>query len=74
MKEGLWEDTLDRLKETMPESEFSSWFGRLVFGKEEDGVITLYVPSAFVRDRFETSYKDTIQSMLNELSGENYKL
>ena len=74
MKEGLWEDTLDRLKETMPESEFSSWFGRLVFGKEEDGVITLYVPSAFVRDRFETSYKGTIQSMLNELSGENYKL
>lgn len=74
MKEGLWEDTLDRLKETMPESEFSSWFGRLVFGKEEDEVITLYVPSAFVRDRFETSYKGTIQSMLNELSGENYKL
>lgn len=74
MKEGLWEDTLDRLKETMPESEFSSWFGRLVLGKEENEVITLYVPSAFVRDRFETSYKGTIQSMLNELSGENYKL
>jgi chromosomal replication initiator protein len=74
MKEGLWEETLDRLKETMPENEFSSWFSRLVFGKEEGGEITLYVPSAFVRDRFETSYKGTIQSMLNELCGENYKI
>ena len=74
MKEGLWEDTLDRLRETMPESEFSSWFGRLVFGKEENGEITLYVPSAFVRDRFESSYKSKIESILNELGEESFKV
>ena len=63
MKEGLWEETLDRIRETIPENEFSSWFNRLVFGKEEDGKITLYVPSAFVRDRFEGSYRTTIEDM-----------
>ena len=43
MKEGLWEETLDKIRENMPENEFSSWFGRLVFGKEEDGKIK-YLP------------------------------
>ncbi len=74
MKEGLWEETLDRLKETVPESEFSSWFNRLFFGKEEDGKITLYVPSAFVRDRFVDTYKTVIESTLNELSNKSYSI
>lgn len=74
MKEGLWEETLDRIRETIPENEFSSWFNRLVFGKDEDGKITLYVPSAFVRDRFEGSYRTTIEDILNELGDGNYSI
>ena len=74
MKEGLWEETLERIRETIPENEFSSWFNRLVFGKEEDGKITLYVPSAFVRDRFEGSYRTTIEDILNELGDGNYSI
>ncbi|MBO4394171.1 MAG: chromosomal replication initiator protein DnaA [Spirochaetales bacterium] len=74
MKEGLWEETLDRIRETIPENEFSSWFNRLVFGKEEDGKITLYVPSAFVRDRFESSYRTTIEDIFNEIGDSNYSI
>ena len=74
MKEGLWEETLDRIRETIPENEFSSWFNRLVFGKEEDGKITLYVPSAFVRDRFESSYRTTIEDIFNEIGDGNYSI
>ena len=74
MKEGLWEETLDKIRENMPENEFSSWFGRLVFGKEEDGKITLYVPSAFVRDRFETTYKGQIESILRTLGDDSYSI
>ena len=74
MKEGLWEETLDKIRENMPENEFSSWFGRLVFGKEEDGKITLYVPSAFVRDRFETTYKSQIESILRTLGDDSYSI
>ena len=74
MKEGLWEETLEKIRESMPENEFSSWFGRLVFGKEEDGKITLYVPSAFVRDRFETSYKGRIESILRSLGDDSFNI
>jgi len=57
MKEELWNRTIAQIKEALPESEFSSWFTRLTFGSEKDGKVVLYVPSAFVRDRFESSYK-----------------
>ena len=74
MKEGLWEETMERIRESIPENEFSSWFNRLVFGKEEDGKITLYVPSAFVRDRFESSFRSSIEGILNELGDRPYTL
>ena len=74
MKEGLWEETLDRIREMMPENEFSSWFNRLVFGREEGGNIVLYVPSAFVRDRFESSYRPVIEGILNELGDIPYSI
>lgn len=74
MKEGLWEETLDKIRESMPGNEFSSWFGRLVFGREEGGKITLYVPSAFVRDRFETTYKGQIESILRTLGDDSYSI
>ena len=74
MKEGLWEETLERIRETMPDNEFSSWFNRLVFGKEEEGKITLFVPSAFVRDRFESTYRQSIESILNEIGDKPYTI
>ncbi len=74
MLEELWNRTINQIKESIPESDFSSWFTRLSFGYEKDGNITLYVPSAFVRDRFESSYKALIENTLSELGDNDYRV
>lgn len=72
MTEELWNRTINQIKESLPENEFSSWFTRLSFGSENDGKVTLYVPSAFVRDRFESAYKVLIENTLSELGEADY--
>ncbi len=72
MIEELWNRTITQIKEALPESEFSSWFTRLKFGSEKDGKIVLYVPSAFVRDRFDSSYKSLIENTMSELGEADY--
>ncbi len=72
MIEELWNRTITQIKEALPESEFSSWFTRLTFGSENDGKIVLYVPSAFVRDRFDSSYRSLIENTLSELGESDY--
>ena len=70
--DGLWEEALNRLRELISENEFNSWFNRLTFGSEEGGKITFYVPSTFVKDRFDSTYKAKIQQVLKEISDKEY--
>ncbi len=72
MMDELWNRTIAQIRESLTESEFSSWFNRLSYGSENDGKVTLYVPSAFVRDRFESTYKTLIEDTLNELGDADY--
>ena len=74
MPEELWKNTIAQIKNSLPESDYSSWFTRLVFGGEEDGKVTLYVPSIFFKDKFEESFKGLIENTLSELGGQNYKI
>ena len=74
MPEELWKTTIAQIKDALPESDYSSWFTRLVFGGEEDGTVTLYVPSIFFKDKFEASYKKLIENTLSELGGQNYTI
>ena len=74
MTEQQWAETLERISSSMAESEFSAWFSRLVFAKEEGGRITLQVPSAFVRDRFESAYRALLEDTLNEVTGKRYSI
>ncbi|MBR6085128.1 MAG: chromosomal replication initiator protein DnaA [Spirochaetales bacterium] len=74
MPEELWKTTIAQIKDTLPESDYSSWFTGLVFGGEENGKVTLYVPSVFFKDKFESSYRELIQNTLSELGGQNFKV
>ena len=74
MTEELWTSTLTQIKESLPENEYSSWFSRLSFGSEENGKVTLYVPSAFIRDKFESSFKTILENTLSELGESNYSV
>ena len=70
----LWENTISQIKNSLPENDFSSWFSRLSFGKIEDSVITLYLPSAFFKDKFEESFKSLIENTASELGEKSYKV
>ena len=74
MTEELWKTTIAQIKDTLPESDYSSWFTRLVFGGEENGKVTLYVPSIFFKDKFESSFRELIENTLSELGGQNYSI
>ena len=66
MTEELWKTTIAQIKDTLPESDYSSWFTRLVFGGEENGKVTLYVPSIFFKDKFESSFRELIENTLSQ--------
>ena len=70
----LWEKTIAQIKDSLPENEFNSWFSRVVFGKEEEGKIFLYVPSTFVKDKFEEAYKSLIENTISELGDKSYSV
>lgn len=70
----LWEKTISQIKTTLPENEFSAWFSRLVFGKEEAGTITLYTTSTFVKEKFEDTYKSLIENTISELGDKPYSV
>lgn len=70
----LWSQVLDSLKISIKGSEFTTWFGRLNFAKEENGTVTLLVPSELVKDRFATQYKDRIEKALSTIGEKPYKV
>lgn len=67
MNDELWSRTISQIKNSLPESEFSSWFTRISFGTEDKGKVTLYVPSNFVKDRVDAVYRELIENTLSEL-------
>ena len=70
----LWEKTINQIKNSLPESEFNTWFSRIVFGKEVDGKVFLYVPSTFVKDKFEEDYKSLIENTISELGKKSFSV
>ena len=70
----LWIQTLNSIKSKLKTSEYTSWFSRLSFIDSNSLDIVLGVPTALVRDKFESQYKTLIEETLKEISGENYKV
>ncbi len=70
----LWEKTINQIKNSLPEGEFNTWFSRIVLGKEEDNKIFLYVPSTFVKDKFEEEYRILIENTISELGKKPYSV
>ena len=74
MNEELWSRTISQIKNSLPESEFSSWFTRISFGTEDKGKVTLYVPSNFVKDRVDAVYRELIENTLSELGESEFNV
>ena len=72
MNEDLWNRTISQIRNSLPDSEFNSWFTRISFGSEEKGRVTLYVPSKFVMDKVDEAYRELLENTLSELGGSEY--
>jgi len=66
ISQDIWSQALALLKEEVTENEFDTWFSRIHFGSIEGKTVTLYVPSAFFKDRFELTYSEKMEKALSK--------
>ncbi len=64
--EKLWSDVLVDLELELSKANFSTWFRNTCVLKEEDDVVYLGVPNAFVKEWLSTKYHKTILKSLRE--------
>ena len=63
----LWSQTLKIVSEKVSESEYTTWFTRIGLGPVSDGKVTIYIPSAFFKDRFESNYRAMFEETLTSV-------
>ena len=66
----FWDEVVSRMQSALSEQESITWLNRISYAESKDHKLILAVPSLFIRDYVSAQYKATIQSMLNELTGE----
>ena len=65
---NLWENTLTEIELNVSRANFSTWFKNTYIAKEEDGIIHLGVPNAFVKEWLNNKYHKFILKSLRELN------
>lgn len=58
------------MQTSLTEQECITWLNRISYAESEEHKLVLAVPSLFIRDYVSTQYKNTIQTLLHELTGE----
>lgn len=64
----LWEDAITQIELGISKANFVTWFKNTYISKQDDNVIYISVPNAFVRDWLLNKYHKTILHTLRELS------
>ena len=64
--QDIWTQALELLKEELSSNEFETWISRIHLGSIEGKIATLYVPSAFFKDRFELTYSEKMEKALSK--------
>ncbi|MBI5140348.1 MAG: chromosomal replication initiator protein DnaA [Candidatus Vogelbacteria bacterium] len=64
----LWEDAIAQIELTISKANFITWFKNTYIAKQDDNIIYVSVPNAFVRDWLLNKYHKTILHTLRELS------
>ena len=68
----LWERVLLEMELTVSKANFATWFKDTYISKQEEGVIYLSVPNAFVKDWLLNKYHKQIFKALRDF-GENIR-
>ncbi len=67
----FWQETASRIKDTLPEQEYNTWFNRIAYLRSEDKKVILAGASQFILDTVIARYRDLIVNTLCELTGED---
>ena len=66
----FWQETASRIKETLPEQEYHTWFNRIAYLRSDSHKVVLAVASQFILDTVIARYRDMIRNTMIELTGE----
>ncbi|MDC7231212.1 MAG: chromosomal replication initiator protein DnaA [Sphaerochaetaceae bacterium] len=67
----FWQETASRIKETLPEQEYHTWFNRIAYLRSDSHKVVLAVASQFILDTVIARYRDMIRNTMIELTGED---
>ena len=67
--EALWDDVAGRLRETLNETTFQTWFGAVAGASLEGDTFVVAVPNDFTREWIEGHFLDLIRSAARDVCG-----
>lgn len=67
----FWQETASRIKDTLPEQEYHTWFNRIAYLRSDSHKVVLAVASQFILDTVIARYRDMIRNTMIELTGED---
>ncbi len=59
-----WQTVLDEIKNTVSEMAFATYFTKFNFVSNKDGILTVAVPSVFVKAQIEGKYRSAVEDAL----------
>ena len=70
----LWQGVTGRLRDTLNETTFQTWFGQAEAGGVGDGVFTVVVPNDFTREWIEEHFLAFLRSAASEAYGSELRI
>ncbi|QDH16131.1 chromosomal replication initiator protein DnaA [Swingsia samuiensis] len=61
--EASWHKVRSKLKNEVGEVEYRTWLRQIVLGPLEEGELTLYLPTRFLRDWVRSQYEERLQTL-----------
>jgi chromosomal replication initiator protein len=72
--ESLWNEVSGKLRDTLNETTYHTWFGQADAGELGDGVFTIVVPNDFTREWIEEHFLGFLRSTVTEVTGREYRI
>jgi chromosomal replication initiator protein len=70
----LWREVSGKLRDTLNETTFQTWFGQSSAGELGDGVFTVVVPNDFTREWIEEHFLGFLRSAASEAAGRELRI
>jgi len=72
--ERLWNEVSGKLRDTLNETTYHTWFGQAEAGELGDGVFAIVVPNDFTREWIEEHFLGFLRSTVTEVTGREFRI